>query len=390
VTVTTLKARLYRLIEDPARDSVAARAFDGFMIALILAYVAAVILESVEDIEKAYGPTLHAFDVLSVAVFTVEYAARLWVCTEDPVTARWSPLRARLRYAVTPFALIDLFAILPFYLAMLVAIDLRFLRVFRILRLLKLTRYSAALETLARVVYQQRRPLLATVVIAAMAHVFASSLMYLIEHTAQPQHFGNIPQAMWWAIVTITTTGYGDVVPVTPFGRILGGLLMLTGIGLLALPTGILATGFIQEIRRYDFVVSWQLVAQVPLFSRLDATRIADIVAILKPKQIPPRYTVVLRGEHADAMYFIVSGEVEVEIHPEPKRLKVGDYFGEIALLKRGPRTATVLSLTECRLLVLDAVDFEKLLKINPELAEPMRATMTARLQELERGRDLL
>jgi voltage-gated potassium channel len=387
MTTSTLKASLYRIIEDPARDSLAGRVFDTFMITLIVTNVIAVVLESVETIEKVYGPGLYVFDVLSVAVFTVEYALRLWVCTENPMAPRRAPAMARLRYALSPLALIDLLAILPFYLAALVAIDLRFLRVFRILRLLKLTRYSAAIETLARVVYQQRRPLMATIVIAATVLIFASSLMYLLEHTTQPQHFGNIPAAMWWTIVTMTTVGYGDVVPMTPLGRVLAGFVMLTGIGMLALPTGILATGFIQEIRRYDFIVSWRLVSHVPLFSGLDATRIADIVAILKPKQVPPRYAIVRQGENADAMYFLVSGEVEVEMPPHVKRLHAGDYFGEIALLKHCPRMATVLSVTECRLLVLDAADFDRLLRVNPELAKPLHATMATRLRELEQTR---
>lgn len=389
MTISTLKVRLYRIIEDPARDSLAGRVFDAFMITLIVANVIAVVIESIETMEKVYASAFYVFEVLSVAVFTAEYALRLWACTENPTVSRQAPAWTRLCYALSPLALIDLLAILPFYLAALVAIDLRFLRVFRILRLLKLTRYSAAIETLARVVYQQRRPLLATVVIAATVLVFASSLMYLLEHTAQPQHFGNIPAAMWWTIVTMTTVGYGDVVPMTPFGRILAGFVMLTGIGMLALPTGILATGFIQEIRRYDFIVSWRLVAQVPLFSGLDATRVADIVSILKPKQVPPRYVVVRQGENADAMYFLVSGEVEVEMSPDVKRLRAGDYFGEIALLKHCPRTATVLSVTECRLLVLEAADFDRLLRVNPELAKPLHATMTARLRELEHSRGL-
>ena len=382
----SFRARIYHLIEEPLPGERTVHIFNAFIVVLILANVTAVILESVPEVEEAHYALLQAFDAFSVAVFTVEYALRLWIVPEHPLYVTFTPLRARLKYALSFHALVDLLAFLPFYLGILVEIDLRFLRILRILRLLKLTRYSHAFEALVRVAYTQRRPLLATVVIAGILLVFASSVMHLIEHEAQPQFFGSIPQSMWWAIVTMTTTGYGDVVPATPLGRVFGGLLMLSGIGLLALPTGILATGFIQEIRKYDFVVSWRMVASVPLFRKLDAVRVSDIVSVLKAKNVPSRHVVVRRGEQADAMFFILSGEVVVDIHPEPKHLGPGDFFGEIALLKHGPRTATVVTETDCSLLVLEVDDFERLLRDIPELSEQLHQVMAARLAELERA----
>ena len=379
-----LRQRVYHVIEEPLPGGRAGHVFNVCMVLLILANVAAVILESVPEVEQAHYGFLWAFDAFSVAVFTVEYALRLWVVPEHPLFASLSSPRARLKYATSFHAMIDLLAILPFYLAAFVQVDLRFLRVLRILRLLKLTRYSPAFEALARVVYIQRRPLAATVVIAGMLLIFASSVIHLIEHTAQPEIFGSIPKSMWWAIVTMTTTGYGDVVPITPLGRVFGGLLMLSGIGLLALPTGILATGFVQEIRKYDFVISWRMVANVPLFRKLDAVRISDIVSVLKAKNVPARHAVVRRGEHADAMFFVLSGELLVDIHPLSKRLGPGDYFGEIALLKHGLRTATVLSDTDCSLLMLGVDDFERLLRDVPALGDQLRQTMATRLEELE------
>jgi voltage-gated potassium channel len=382
----TLRRRVYHWIEEPLPGQRVVHVFNAFIVILILANVAAVILESVPEVENAHFVLLAAFDAFSVAVFTAEYVLRLWIVPENPLYAAFTPARARWKYARSFHSLVDLLAIMPFYLGAVVPIDLRFLRILRILRLLKLTRYSHAFDALARVVFLQRRPLLATVVIAGMWLVFAASVIHLIEHQAQPESFGSIPRSMWWAIVTMTTTGYGDVVPVTPLGRVFGGLLMLSGIGLLALPTGILATGFVQEIRKYDFVVSWRLVASVPLFKRLDAVRISDIVATLKAKNVPARHAIVRRGERADAMYFILSGEVLVDIHPQPKRLGPGDYFGEIALLKHAPRTATVVSETDCSLLVLGTDDFEHLLRNLPELDEQLRRTMAQRLAELERA----
>lgn len=381
---STLRTRVYHFIDEPLPGEHAAHLFNFFMVALILANVAAVVLESVPEIETAHYATLAAFDFISVVVFTAEYALRIWIAPEHPAYFSLSPARARLRYVLSFHALVDLLAILPFYLGAIVPLDLRFLRILRVLRLLKLTRYSPAFEALARVVYNQRRPLIATVVIAGMLLIFASSVIHLLEHEAQPQHFSSIPKSMWWTIVTMTTTGYGDVVPVTPLGRMFGGLLMLSGMGLLALPTGILATGFVQEIRKFDFVVSWRMVASVPLFKKLDAMRVSDIVSVLKSKNIPARHAIVRRGEHADAMYFILSGDVLVDMPPEPKRLGPGDFFGEIALIKRGKRTATVVSDTECSLLVLSFDDFERLLGEIPELAEQLHQIMAQRLLELE------
>ncbi len=382
----TARQRIYHLIEEPLPGKRVVHAVNIFIVVLILANVAAVALESMPEVEAAHFAVLQAFDAFSVAVFTIEYVLRLWVVPENPLYAPLGPMRARWKYALSFHALVDLLAILPFYLAFVVAFDLRFLRILRVLRLLKLTRHSHAFDALVRVVYLQRRPLMATAVIAAMWLVFAASVIHLIEHEAQPENFGTIPHSMWWTIVTMTTTGYGDVVPATPLGRLFGGLLMLSGIGLLALPTGILATGFVQEIRKYDFVVTWRLVANVPLFRKLDAVRVSDIVGVLKAKNVPARHAVVRRGEQADAMYFILAGEVVVDIHPQPKRLGPGDYFGEIALLKHAPRTATVVSETDCALLVLGTDDFERLLRNVPELDEQLRKNMIERLAELERA----
>jgi voltage-gated potassium channel len=192
--------------------------------------------------------------------------------------------------------------------------------------------------------------------------------MFMIERRAQPEAFASIPHTMWWAIVTMATVGYGDVVPHTPLGRMFGGVVMVFGIVMFAVPAGILATGFATEIRKRDFVVTWHTVAKMPLFAGLDATRIAEIASLLKPQIVPAHYVVVRRGEPADAMFFIMSGEVEVDVQPYAVRLGRGQYFGEIALLRDTVRSATVTSLKECHLLALDAADFRRLLDAHPEL----------------------
>ncbi len=385
--MVALKSTLYRILESPFPDDRLARAVDKFLIALILANVAAILLESVDEIEKAYGYYFTAFEMFSVTVFTVEYVARIWVATENPRGRVHGTIRDRLRYLTSFHGIVDLLAILPFYLSAVIAIDPRVLRALRLFRLLKLTRYSSALTIFGQVLHSQRHSMGATVILLLVLLMFAATMIYLFESETQPKAFGSIPSSMWWTIVTITTLGYGDVVPVTPIGKTFGGFLAVMGVLMLALPTGILANGFAEEIRKRSFVVTWRLVAHVPLFTHLDAVAISDIAALLKPKLVPPEYTIVRRGEQADSMYFIASGEVKVDVHPTPLELKAGDFFGEIALLKECERTATVVAVTECQLLILDAKDFQRLLRDYPPINEAVTKVMSERLAQLEHGR---
>ncbi len=381
-----LRKRVYEIVEVPPPGDWKGRWFDRFMIVLIIANVGAVVAETVQDWAAAFGPQFFAFDVFSVAVFTVEYASRLWACVEDESRGSRDPIMVRLRYMMTPLALIDLAAILPFYLGFLFALDLRFMRVFRLLRLLKLTRYSPALATFAAVIHSQRRALGAALIIMLTLLVFAASIVHMFEREAQPEAFASIPHAMWWALATLTTVGYGDITPVTTGGRIFGSFIMILGIGMFALPTGILATGFADEIRKRNFVVNWQMVACVPLFANLDALKISEIAGLLTARTVPARFTIVRVGESADSMYFIAAGEVEIETRPLPKRLGPGGFFGEIALLKHTTRTATVVALTDCQLMVLDVGDFHRLLAENPGIESTLTEYLEERLAEIERA----
>ncbi len=312
--ITLLKTRIFEIIESSQPGDWEGRWFDRFMIVLILANVAAVILETVEGLALAYGAFFLGFEVFSVTIFTIEYLSRLWVCTENKTSGGGHPIIVRLKYALSPGALIDLVAFLPFYLSMFLTIDLRFMRIFRLMRLLKLTRYSPALESFATVIKSESRTLGAAVLVMAILLVFAASFVYLLERETQPEDFASIPHAMWWALATLTTVGYGDVTPVTLGGRLFGAIIMILGIGMFALPTGILATGFAREIRKREFILTWRLVAGTPLFSHLDALRIAEIANLLHPKKVPAGYTIVKEGQIAHSMYFIISGEVLVDV----------------------------------------------------------------------------
>jgi len=223
-------------------------AVNGLIGGLILLNVLAVVLWTVDDLAAQYGAFFRAFDVVSVAVFTVEYLLRVWSCTADE---RFSgPVRGRVRFIFSPYALIDLLAILPFFLPVAVGSPgaPRLLRVARLFRMLKLVRYSASLRLLAAVFRREREVLTAVGMGMSALLLVASSAMYFLERGAQPEAFDSIPAAMWWGVITLTTVGYGDVTPVTPLGRVLGGIVSVLGIAIYALPTAILVEGFREEL----------------------------------------------------------------------------------------------------------------------------------------------
>jgi voltage-gated potassium channel len=251
----TSRRRACELLEHTHREDFTPRAVDVGLILLISANGVAVVLESVPGIERDHRMFFALFELFSIVVFTVEYVARLWSAVELDNPKYKHPLWGRVRYAGSPFAIVDLLAILPFYLSFLLSVDLRILRVLRLVRVLKLTRYSAGMNLLLAALRQELSAIGAALFVLLLLVVIASSLAYLAEHEAQPQSFGTIPHAMWWAIVTLTTVGYGDVVPVTPWGKVVGGLIGIIGIGMVALPAGLLASGFSEQLhqRRREF-----------------------------------------------------------------------------------------------------------------------------------------
>lgn len=229
-----------------------ARVADWLIIGLILLNLIAVIFATVDDVFRQYRQIFYIFEVISVSIFTVEYGLRLWSATAAAGYSR--PVVDRLRFAALPYLLIDLLAILPFYIGTIMFVSdlriLRALRLFRFLRLLKLVRYSEAMQRFGRVVSRKRDDLLLAITGSSILLIVASSLMYFIERNAQPDVFSSIPATLWWGVVTLTTVGYGNMLPVTPIGKVLGAIVAVLGIGLFALPASILASGFIEDDAR--------------------------------------------------------------------------------------------------------------------------------------------
>jgi voltage-gated potassium channel len=250
----TTRARLHEILAQTRRRDRLSRILNLGLIILIVANVISVILETVPHYSERHHLFFFWFDHVSVALFTAEYALRVWTAVEERQHGE-SALGARLRFMASPGAVIDLLAVLPAWLAFLIPIDLRVLRVLRLLRLLKLTRYSSALSLLSDVIVRERNALLACLFVLAILIVVAASGAWLAEHKAQPDRFGSIPDAMWWAVVTLTTVGYGDSFPVTPVGKLFGAAVLILGVGMAALPAGILATGFADQLaqRRREF-----------------------------------------------------------------------------------------------------------------------------------------
>jgi voltage-gated potassium channel len=248
----TLRRTVFRVLETAKDHDTASRVVDVVLILLIAASVGAVILESMPSFERKYAESLAIFEGITVAAFSIEYLLRVWSSVERSAATRQQPILGRLRYMGSFHAIVDLLAILPFYLIMFStfgSMDMRFLRAIRLLRVLKLTRYSTALNLLFVTFRENSKALLAAFLILLTVMLLAASGMYYFERDAQPEDFGSIPAAMWWAFATLTTVGYGDVTPITVGGKIFGALIAVVGIGMVALPTSILATGYSRQLK---------------------------------------------------------------------------------------------------------------------------------------------
>ena len=252
--IARARRRTYEVLEVGGPDDSLSRFVDGLLMTLVAGNILAVILESVDSIGRSYEDLFMGFEMASVTAFTAEFVARFWAAAENPAIDE-SETRRRLRYAFSPLAIIDIVAIAPFYLSAIFQIDLRILRILRLLRIIKLTRYSTALSRMTEVYKLQRSALMAAFFLLSIAVVLSASALYVAESQAQPEHFGSIPDSMWWAIITLTTVGYGDVTPITPLGKALASTISIIGIGMVALPTSLFASGFAHVMNRNEAIL---------------------------------------------------------------------------------------------------------------------------------------
>jgi len=285
-------------------------------------------------------------------------------------------------YVLSFRGLVDVAAVAAVPLAIVGGVEPKTAWLLGVLWVLKVVPGIPGLRQLRRVLVQESGPLLSVLVILLMVLFLASVAEYFLERDVQPATFGSVPATLWWAIATLTTVGYGDVVPVTPLGRLVAAIVMICGLGVFGLWTGILATGFAAETRRDNFLKTWESVSKVPFFAALGPSAIADVTHMLRTMDLPPRTMIIRKGQQGDCMYFIASGEVEVDLPGKKVQLGDGAFFGEMALLGNNLRSANIATTRLSKLLVLDLVDFRLLMARHPDLAETIDAEAKRRAQE--------
>jgi voltage-gated potassium channel len=327
-------------------------------------------------VDPAYEAAHHWVDAMlwaCLAFFVFEWAVRL---RQAFMTQRG------LAYVISGRGLVDAVAAAAVPLAIILGAEPRTAWLLGVFWMLKVVPGIPGLRQLRRVLVQESGPLLSVLVIFLMVLFLASVAVHYLERGVQPVAFGSVPATLWWAVATLTTTGYGDVVPITPLGRLIAALVMICGLGVFGLWTGILATGFAAETRRDNFLKTWESVSKVPFFAALGPSAIADVTHMLRTMDLPARTMIIRKGKTGDCMYFIAAGEVEVDLPGKKVKLGEGAFFGEMALLGNNLRSANITTTRVSKLLVLDLVDFRMLMARHPDLAETIDAEAKRRALE--------
>jgi voltage-gated potassium channel len=321
--------------------------------------------------------------------------ACLWAClgyfaVDTAVRARIAMRAGTARhYLLSASGFVDLIGVVAVPAALLYGADSQTAWLWASLWILKLAQLSPGFSQLGRVFVLEAKPLASVFALFLIILFLSSAIMFVAERGEQPNAFGSLPEALWWAVVTLTTTGYGDKVPITELGRLLGGVVMIGGIATFGLCTGILATGFAAETRRRNFIQTWDLVSKVPFFQSLDPSAITEITHMLRRLEVPERTAIIRRGKLGDCMYFIAEGEVQVDVRPDPVRLGAGTFFGELALLGDSVRSANVTTTMPSTLLMLDLADFRTLTAHHPDLKRAIDDEGQRRLKANQQTREM-
>ena len=371
------RRRVHLVLESGGANDHFASAVHQILVVTTIASVICVVLGTVPEIRQKYALPFALMEAFAVAVFTAEHLARLWGAPDNIAWHSLNPWRARLRYCITFPAIIDFIAILPPALAGLNLAGPHEIVLLQLVRFFKITRYSPGMRSLLAALKSEQRALFAFGVILLGLVLLTGGAMYVAEPCpANPEavcKFSSIPQSMYWAVVTLTTTGYGDIVPDSPAGRIVASATMILGVMMVALPVGIVATAFANELHKRDFNVNPTMIQRMPLFTSLKAEAIYDIMQLLQTRQVRAGAMIVRKGEEAHSMFFVSKGEVSVELPGGSIRLGEGKYFGEMAILQRTRRSADVRASLNTKLLVLTSGDFHGLIERNPEIGEAVR-----------------
>lgn len=345
----------------------------AWMSPVVVLGVAGVFLVSVTSVRAVLDPGLDWLLTACLAFFALDWLLGLWQARASKRVAAWLTSLEHV---------IDALAVWPILVAMAAGVSSPTCWFPGIFWLLKLAPARTSITMLGRVAASEARPLINVAVLFFVVLLFAAVALHVAERDAQPDTFGSLPVSLYWAITTLTTTGYGDLVPVTPAGRMLAGLVMIAGIAVFGLWIGVLATAFAQESRRIDFVRTWEIVADSPFFKSLGPSEIIEIANMLRRWDVPVGTAVIRDGQEGDCMYFVASGQAEVEVAGRTVQLTPPAFFGELALLGSGVRTATVTTTSPAILLVLDRTDFRLFLARHPALAETIRGEAVRRAEQ--------
>jgi voltage-gated potassium channel len=336
--------------------------------AAVIVGVGVMVIGTEPELPAYWDHVCLATDIFVLGFFILDWLARLWIM---PLKVEGIPAStARWRWLASRASIIGLLCFVPMGFAEFVDRSSTGAPILAILWVARFAHYSKGIDMLVAVFVREEQAMAAVMLLFFSVLLTGGVLEFLAERGNDPKQFTSVGQTLWWGITTLTTTGYGDMIPKTALGRLIGGGMMISGLIVFGLLAGVLATGFAAEMRRRDFLRNWDLVAQVPLFHDVGAGTIADLAGLLRPRELPPRSVVAKRGSAGDCMFFIVSGEVEIQVEPRPVRLGGGEFFGEMALVTGAARNATVVTTEATRLLVLDIADFRALASAKPELLD--------------------
>ena len=375
----TLRQWTHTVLEEGQVDSLIGTIIEALLVLLIIANVAAVALETIPSMYGRFRGAFSAFEQFSLFAYGLEYILRVWSSVEDPRIAVRGPLNGRAAFALRPLMLVDFMAFAPSILGLFLGFDFRVLRIFRLFRLLKLARYSQALQALLSVLLAERSALFASFILLIATTCFCGELMHLAEGTVQPRTLGTMPNAMYWAITTLATVGYGDITPITPLGKLIAGMTMVLGLAAFALPVGIIANGFVTGLSRRRFAFTWTMLRRQPLFHGFDVDALNDVLESLSAAVVREHSQITVSGRNADTFYLVVAGRACFESGAAVREIGPGGLIGVETYIHDAVYDDTVTAETELRVVALPGDELRRLCRKYPLLKERIEKALAER-----------
>src|SRR5579862_4543065 len=375
---STLRQWAHMVFEEGQIDTLPGRIIEVLLVLLIIANVAAVALETIPSISAKFHPFFSAFEQFSLVAYALEYVARVWSSIEDPRIGVRGPVQGRIAFALRPLMMVDFLAFGPSILGLFLGFDFRVLRIFRLFRLLKLARYSQALQALLSVLFAERSALFASLILLLSTVCFCGELMHLAEGSIQPKVLGTMPNAMYWAITTLATVGYGDITPVTPLGKLIAGMTMVMGITAFALPVGIIANGFVTGLNRRRFAITWTMLRRQPLFQGFDVEALNAVLEVLTSAIVREHSQLTVAGRDANTFWLVVSGRACSE-NGGTREIGPGKAIGVEAYTHDATYEETVTAETELRVVALPGDELRRLCRKFPLLRERIETMLAER-----------